>query len=56
MEDSMGSGNSCLEPAIFITMGIVVTAFGLPIVLARAPAAAPTVGYAQYQHNRKSFE
>ncbi|XP_049821292.1 leptin receptor gene-related protein [Aethina tumida] len=31
-----GSSNSSLETAIFITMGFIVSAFALPIVLARA--------------------
>nr|XP_023025326.1 leptin receptor gene-related protein [Leptinotarsa decemlineata] len=34
--DHSGQSNSCLEAAIFITMGILVSSFGLPIVLARA--------------------
>ncbi|CAG9765714.1 unnamed protein product [Ceutorhynchus assimilis] len=33
--DHSGSSNSCLETAIFITMGILVCSFALPIVLAR---------------------
>jgi hypothetical protein len=33
--EHQGSSNSCLETAIFITMGLIVSAFALPIVLAR---------------------
>ncbi|CAG7674176.1 unnamed protein product [Allacma fusca] len=31
----MGPSNSCQEAAIFMTMGILISAFGLPIVMAR---------------------
>ncbi|KAJ8949519.1 hypothetical protein NQ314_008212 [Rhamnusium bicolor] len=33
--DQSGASNSCMETAIFITMGLIVSSFGLPIVLAR---------------------
>jgi len=36
----MGPSNPCHELAVFLTMGIVISAFGLPIVLARSPTPA----------------
>ncbi|XP_046746858.1 leptin receptor overlapping transcript-like 1 [Diprion similis] len=42
-EDSGSSSNPCLELAIFITMGFVVSSFALPIVLARSPENDPTI-------------
>ncbi|KAK3874649.1 hypothetical protein Pmani_031840 [Petrolisthes manimaculis] len=41
-EDSGGS-NPCKEMAYFITTILVVSAFGLPIVLARAPIINPVI-------------
>ena len=41
--DDSGS-NPCREMSVFLTAAIVVSAFGLPIVLARAPIALPVVG------------
>jgi len=37
-QDDIGSSNACKELALFLTAGIVISAYGLPIVLARATA------------------
>jgi len=42
----MGPSNPCQELAVFLTMGIVISAFGLPIVLARSPPDHPTIDFA----------
>lgn len=41
--EHQGSSNGCMETAIFITMGLIVSSFALPMVLARAPYEAPTI-------------
>ncbi|XP_058796363.1 leptin receptor gene-related protein [Phymastichus coffea] len=38
-----GSSNPYTELAIFITMGLVVSSFALPIVLARSPEDPPAI-------------
>jgi len=35
-----GPSNACQELAIFLTMGIVISAFGLPIIMSRTPQTA----------------
>nr|CAH0110296.1 unnamed protein product [Daphnia galeata]SVE76772.1 EOG090X0J87 [Daphnia longispina] len=41
--DGTGNTNPCREIALFITAILVVSAFGLPIILARAPQATPVI-------------
>ncbi|PBC28850.1 Leptin receptor overlapping transcript [Apis cerana cerana] len=41
--DFENNPNPCLELAIFITMGFVVSSFALPIVLARSPINDPVI-------------
>ncbi|XP_045582921.1 leptin receptor gene-related protein isoform X2 [Procambarus clarkii] len=43
MSEDTGGSNSCKELAYFVTAALVVSAFGLPIVLARSPVAQPVI-------------
>lgn len=48
-QDDVGSSNACKELALFLTAGIVISAYGFPVVLAHAgntirwPAAILTI-------------
>ena len=37
------SSSALVEMCIFLTCGVVISAYGLPIILARSPVAAPVV-------------
>ncbi|XP_018566838.1 leptin receptor gene-related protein [Anoplophora glabripennis] len=43
--DHSGGSNSCMETCIFITMGLIVSSFGLPIVLTRVGTIAEGACY-----------
>ncbi|XP_054162772.1 leptin receptor overlapping transcript-like 1 [Oppia nitens] len=42
-QDDVGSSNACKELALFLTAGIVISAYGLPIVLSRSPITPTSV-------------
>ncbi|KAF5293003.1 hypothetical protein FQA39_LY13772 [Lamprigera yunnana] len=44
-DDHGGCAGSCKDIAIFITMGVLISSFALPILLARAPVGGPTIAW-----------
>lgn len=44
-QDDVGSSNACKEMALFLTAGIVISAYGLPLVLARSGDPTPVVSF-----------
>ena len=44
-QDDVGSSNACKELALFLTAGIVISAYGLPIVLSRSPVPQAIVSH-----------
>lgn len=51
VSEDTGGSNPCKELAYFVTAAIVVSAFGLPIVLARSPSTAPVVSVRPPPHS-----
>ena len=47
--ETVENSSLVIETAVFITAGIVVSAYGLPLVLARSPQHDPVVSKKQFQ-------
>jgi hypothetical protein len=61
VDDTDSASNACKELALFLTTGIVVSAFGLPIIFARADVVSihlgdfTCVGYGVFDNTLSSY-
>jgi len=53
--DYSGSGNANMDLAVFITMGIVVSSFALPIIMARVNAVSSYIDFKYFCYFKISF-